>query len=92
MIVFHFSFQEQDFYEHTHAEWVCLNTPDERCMCQVLMPGSVGFIFLILPILASWRFFWFFLLNLDSTAPNYLRRPLMRSSKAPPNQKNKGLF
>ena len=37
-------------------------------------------------------FFGFFLLNLDSTAPNYLRRPPMRSSKAPPNQKNRGLF
>jgi hypothetical protein len=35
-------------------------------------------------------FFGFFLLNLGSTAPNYSRRPLMRSSKAPPNQKNRG--
>ena len=37
-------------------------------------------------------FFGFFLLNLGSTAPNYSRRPLMRSSKAPPNQKNRGQF
>ena len=35
-------------------------------------------------------FFGFFLLNLGSTAPNYSRRPLMRSSKAPPNQMNRG--
>ena len=35
-------------------------------------------------------FFGFFLLNLGSTAPNYPRRPPMRSSKAPPNQKNRG--
>ena len=49
--------------------------------------------FLTLPILAPWRLFWgFFLLNLDSTAPNYPRRPPMRSSKAPPNKKNRGLF
>ena len=34
-------------------------------------------------------FFGFFLLNLGSTAPNYPRRPPMRSSKAPPNQKNR---
>ena len=32
----------------------------------------------------------FFLLNLGSTAPDYSRRPLTRSSKAPPNQKNRG--
>ena len=32
-------------------------------------------------------FFGFFLLNLGSTAPNYSKRPPMRSSKAPPNQK-----
>ena len=37
-------------------------------------------------------FCWFFLLNLGSTAPNYSRKPLMRSSKAPPNQKNRGQF
>ena len=49
-----------------------------------------GVIFLALPILAPWGFFWGFLLNLGFTAPNYLRRPPMRSSKAPPNQKNRG--
>ena len=55
------------------------------------MPGSVGFIFLILPILAPrWFFLVFFWLNLGSTAPNYFTRPLTRSSKAPPNQKNRG--
>ena len=48
---------------------------------------SGGFIFLALPILAPWGFF---LLNLGSTAPNYHRMPPMRSSKAPPNQKNRG--
>ena len=35
-------------------------------------------------------FFGFFFANAGSTAPNYPRRPLMRSSKAPPNQKNRG--
>ena len=35
-------------------------------------------------------FFWFFWLNLGSTSPNYSRRPPMRSSKAPPNQENRG--
>ena len=35
-----------------------LNTPDERCTCQVRMAGSVGFLFLALPILTFW---WFFL-------------------------------
>ena len=39
---------------------VSLNTPDERCMCQVRMPCSVGAIFFTLPILAPWRFFGVF--------------------------------
>ena len=30
-------------------------------------------------------FFWFFLLNLGLAAPNYFRKPPVRSSKAPPN-------
>ena len=37
-------------------------------------------------------FFGFFLLNLSSAAPNYSRKPPMRSSKAPPKQKNRGRF
>ena len=50
-----------------------------------------GFIFLALLILAPCGFFLVFcLLNLGSTSPNYPRRPPMRSSKAPPNQKNRG--
>src|ERR1700738_313107 len=76
--------------------WVSLNTPDEHCAsdalvrfgCQVRWvhfsgPPHFG------PLMT---FFGFFLLNLGSTAPNYPRRPLMRSNKAPPNQKNRGHF
>ena len=55
--------------------------------------SSGGFIFLALAVLAPWWFFIFiFLLNLGSTAPNYPRRPLMRSRKAPPNKKIGGIF
>ena len=49
-----------------------------------------GFIFAGPPHFGHLIFFWFFLLNLGSTAPHYFRRPFMRSSKAPPNQKNRG--
>jgi hypothetical protein len=58
----------------------------------VRMPAPVGPFFWPLPVLAPWWLFWVFLLNLGSTTPNYPRRPLMRSSKAPPNQKNRGQF
>ena len=37
-------------------------------------------------------FFGFFLLNLGHAAPNYSRKPPMRSSKAPPKQKKWGKF
>ena len=37
-------------------------------------------------------FLFFFWLNLGSAAPNYSRKPTMRSSKAPPKQKNRGKF
>ena len=37
-------------------------------------------------------FFDFFWLNLGFAAPNYSRKPPMRSSKAPPKKKNKGRF
>ena len=37
-------------------------------------------------------YFGVFLLNLGFTAPSYSRKPSMRSSKAPLNQKNKGRF
>ena len=54
-----------------------LNTPDERCTCQVRMAGSVGFLFLALPILTFWWFFLvFFLLNLGFASPNYFRKSL----------------
>ena len=43
------------------TEGVSLNTPDERCTWQARMPASVGFIFLALPILASWGPFLVFL-------------------------------
>ena len=71
-----------------------LNTPDEHCGsdalvrvgCQVRW-GSFSW---PSPFWPLDDFFWFFLLNLGSTDPNYSRRSLMRSSKAPPNQKNRG--
>jgi hypothetical protein len=45
------------------------------------MPGSVGFIFLALPDSIPWGFFLVgVLLNLGSAAPNYSRKPSMRSS------------
>ena len=64
-----------------------LNTPNKCCG---LDAGSVGSFFWPSPFWSLGDFFWFFLLNLGSTAPNYPRRPPMRSSKAPPNQKNRG--
>ena len=76
------------FESHKPFGWGSLNTPNERCSSDA---GSVGFIFLALPILVPWGLFLiFFWLNLGFTAPNYPGRPLMRSSKAPPNQKNRG--
>jgi len=71
---------------------VALFFPYERNTEQVRMPASVGPFFWPSPFWPLDDFFWFFLLNLGSTAPNYSRRPLMRSSKAPPNQKNRGQF
>jgi hypothetical protein len=60
---------------------------------EVRMSAPVGPFFWPLPVLAPWWLFLvFFLLNLDSTTPNYPRKPLMRSSKAPTNQKNRGQF
>jgi hypothetical protein len=69
---------------------VALFFPYERNTEQVRMPTPVGPFFWSSPFWPLDDFFWFFLLNLGSTAPNYSRRPLMRSSKAPPNQKNRG--
>ena len=54
------------------------------------MSGSVGLFFLALPVLVPWRFLLVFLLNLGYVTPNYYRKPPMRSSKAPLNQKNRG--
>ena len=67
-----------------------LNTPDEHCIvrfgCQVWWGSIFG-----PPHFGSLGiFFGFFLLNLGSMVPNYSRRPPMRSSKAPPNQKTRG--
>ena len=70
---------------------VSLNTPDEHCTCQTRIPSSVGFIILALPILAPWELFVVFWLTLGSMAPNYSRKPLMRSSKAH-SIKKKGMF
>ena len=52
------------YWIHTHSEsqraqnptanWVTLNTPNERCTCQVWMPSLVGFIFLALPESPFW--------------------------------------
>ena len=70
--------------------WGSLNTPDECCDSDA---DSVGFIFLTLPILAPRELFLvFFLLSLSSTAPNYPRRPHIRSSKAHPIEKIWGKF
>ena len=75
---------------------VSLNTPNERCASDALdMFGCQvrwGSFFWPSPFWPLGDFFWFFLLNLGSTVPNHSRRPLMRSSKAPPNQKNRGEF
>ena len=49
-----------------------LNTPDERCTCQVRMPGLVGFIFLALPILAPWGLFGFFWAKFGFYGPKLL--------------------
>ena len=59
---------------------------------EVRMLAPVGPFFWPSPFWPLDDFFYFFLLNLGSTAPNYPRRPLMRSRKAPPNKKNRGLF
>ena len=69
--------------------WVALFFPYEPNMEQVRMPALVGPFFWPSPF---WPLDGFFLLNLGSMAPNYSTRPLMRSSKAPPNQKNRGQF
>ena len=66
---------------------VALFFPYERKTKQVRMPGSVYGPPHFGPLMT---FFGFFLLNLGSTAPDYSRRLLMRSSKAPSNQKNRG--
>ena len=71
---------------------VSLFFPYECNTEQVRMPASVGPFLWPFPFWPLDEFFWFFLLNLGSTAPYYSRRPLMRSSKAPPNQKNRGQF
>ena len=49
-----------------------LNTPDERCTCQVRMPGSMGFIFLALPILTPWGLFLVFLAKFGFYGPKLL--------------------
>ena len=68
-----------------------LNTADGRCTCHARMPGSVGFVFLALPVLVPWRLFLgFFIAKFGSVIPNYSRKPPMRSSKAPLNQRNRG--
>ena len=59
---------------------------------EVRMPAPVGPFFWPSPFWPLDDFWFFFLLNLGSTAPNYPRRPRMRSSKTPPNQKNRGQF
>ena len=74
-----------------------LNTPDERCSSDALVMFGCqvrwGSFFRPSPFWPLDDFFWFlFLLILGSMAPNYSRRPLMRSSKAPPNQKIRGKF
>ena len=46
-----------------------LNTPDERCTCHVRRPGSVGFIFLALPVLAPWWLFLVFFAKFGSYGP-----------------------
>jgi hypothetical protein len=51
-----------------------------------------GSFFLPSPFWARGFFLVFFLLNLGSAAPNYSTKPLLRSSKAPPKQKNRGRF
>ena len=73
---------------------VSLNTPDERCASDALVRFKCqvrwGSFFWPSPFWPVNDFFWFFWLNLGSTSPNYSRRPFMRSSKAPPIQKNRG--
>ena len=66
--------------------WVALKTPIER--------GSDawfgGVHFFGPPRFGPLGFFWFSLLNLGPTTPNYSRKPPMRSSKAPTLSKKQG--
>jgi hypothetical protein len=74
----------------TRSEGASLNTPIERGSDAPLSgvhfsgPPRFG------PLGIFFGFF--FLLNLGFAAPNYSRKPPMKSSKAPPKQKNRGRF
>ena len=64
-----------------------LKTPDQSCTDrQVRWVHFSG-----PPHFGPFATFLVFLLNLGSTAPNYPRRPPMRSNKAPPNQEEEKL-
>jgi hypothetical protein len=63
--------------QNTTRKWVALFFPYERNTEQVWMSAPVGPFFWPSPFWPLDDFFWFiFLLNLGSTAPNYSRRPL----------------
>ena len=81
-----YNFQYLIINVSSHHSWKCMELSKYPWRA-LHLSSSVGFIFLALPIWSLGVFFRFFLLNLGSTAPNFLGGPLWEQVRPHPIKK-----